>query len=145
LVVTVISCAAGFSVIVILAGGIVPAGKLEPLRFTVVTPGSPMLGEAVGLRVTETGDWARATVAINGTTRAGSVLAIFLPEHGLAWRVKAQTKSGITRASGALREVNWSMIRQVAIEIIKPAMRMYARSERGRNCPSGSPASQTRW
>jgi hypothetical protein len=63
-VVTAVPPAAGFRVMVTLTGGIVPVGKLEPVTFITVTPGSPEAGDVVGDSVTWTGDWARAaTVA----------------------------------------------------------------------------------
>jgi hypothetical protein len=43
----------GASVTPVLAGSIVPAGKLEPVTLMFVTPGAPALGEATGLSVTK--------------------------------------------------------------------------------------------
>ena len=51
-----VPAAVGLRVTVTLAGRMVPAGKLAPVRPITVTPGSADVGDGVGVRVTATGD-----------------------------------------------------------------------------------------
>ena len=53
--------AVGLSVTITLAARIVPAGKFVPVRPMRVTPGSAAAGAGVGVRVTATGAWGRAS------------------------------------------------------------------------------------
>jgi hypothetical protein len=75
-VVTVLTPAEGLRLTVTLAARMVPVGKPDPVTEMLVTPGSPAVGEVVGVRVTATGTiWDLASCALAKSISAISGLA----------------------------------------------------------------------